>query len=315
MRVIGLERFGGPEVLESIELPDPRPASGEVRVRVRAAAVNPVDTIIRSGHFAGNDDLDAGPVVPGTDIVGTIDEIGPDQPAGTDFTVGDDVIAFVAPHGAHGGYSELVTVPALSAARRPATMAVEHAASFLSNALTAAVALEALALRPGDTLAVTGATGAVGGYLVELAARQRVTVVAAAAADEVDLVRGFGAAHVLHRDGDFVDGVLAFTDGRGVDALADPAVLTDRVVGAVRDGGQIAFFLPNDSHPGRGITVFRSYVMHSTARHDLITELVELAASGAITTRVAGVVPAAEAASAHARHEQGGTRGRFILAF
>ncbi len=110
------------------------------------------------------------------------------------------------------------------------------------------------------------------------------TVVAAAAADEVDLVRTFGAAHVLDRDGDFVDGVLAFTDGRGVDALADPAILTDRVVGAVRDGGQIAFFLPNDSHPGRGIAVFRSYVMHSTARHDLITKLVELSALGAITT-------------------------------
>jgi NADPH:quinone reductase len=315
MQVIGLTTFGGPDVLRPLEIPKPHAGPGEVRIRVRAAAVNPVDAIIRAGGFAGNDQALDEPVVPGTDIVGVVDEVGPDQPEDADVTLGDDAIGFVAPSGSHGGYSEYVVLPALSVTRKPDSLDDASAVSFLSNALTAAIALENLRLADGATLAVTGATGAVGGFLVELAARQGITVIVAARPDETDLVRGFGAAHVIARDSDFVQAVRELTDGRGADALADPAILTGKVVDAVRGGGQVAFFLPTDIELGRGIRVFNSYVMLSNTRHDVIADLVQLAGTGEITPRVAGVLPAVDAARAHTDLEQGGVRGRLVLEF
>lgn len=315
MKVIGLSQFGAATVLRPLNIPEQHAGPGEVRVRVRAAAVNPVDAIIRSGGFAGNDQTVAEPVVPGTDIAGVIDEIGSDQPTGFDLSIGDAVTGFVVPEGSHGGYSEQIVLPTLSVTRMPANGSYPEGAAFLSNALTAEMTLEHLDLEPGQTLAVTGATGAVGGYLVELASRRGITVIADARADEADRVRALGATTVLDRDSDFVQGVLDATNGTGADALADPAILTGRVVGAVRDGGQIAFYLPTDVDPGRNIRVFGSYVMRSNLRHDAIESLARKVEAGQLTATVAGTFPADDAAAAHQRLEDGGFRGRLILTF
>ncbi len=315
MKAIGLIEFGGPSVLHPVDVPEPHAGPGEVRIRVRAAAVNPVDTIIRSGGFAGNDGPVVEPVVPGTDVTGVVDELGDDLATDEGLQLGDAVIGFVVPEGSHGGYSEHVVLTAESVTRLPGDLTFVEGASFLSNALTAEITLEHLALDPGATLAVTGATGAVGGYLVELAARRGITVIASASEAEVDLVRGFGATHVIDRGDDFATGVLALTGGRGADALADPAIVGESVFGAVRDGGQAAFYLPADSTPGRDVRVFSSYVMRSHRRHDVISALAGLADRGEIATRVAGTLPAADASTAHARLERGGLRGRLVLEF
>lgn len=315
MKAIGLTQYGAARVLHPVELADPHAGSGEVRIRVRAAAVNPADAIIRSGGFAGKDGQITDPIVPGMDVAGTLDEIGPDQPVGFDLNIGDSVIGFVVPEGSHGGYSEFIVLPSESVTTMPSNTDFTEAASFLSNALTAEITLEELALQPGATLAVTGATGAVGGYLVQLAAQRGLTVIADAPAKDQSLVRSFGAAIVLDREADFVAGVLAATDGRGADALADPAILTDAVVGAVRDGGQIAFYLPTAVVPGRGIRVFGSYVMRSNRRHDAIERLARAVERNEISTRIAATYPADHAATAHQRLEQGGLRGRLMLEF
>lgn len=315
MKVIGLTEFGAASVLRPLDVPERHAGPGEVRVRVRAAAVNPVDAIIRTGGFAGNDRAVADPVVPGTDVAGTIDEIGTDQPDGFDLAIGDAVSGFVVPDGSHGGYSEQIVLPTLSVTRMPANGSYAAGAAFLSNALTAEITLEHLALEPGQTLAVTGASGAVGGYLVELAAQRGIAVIADARAEESDRVRSLGATVVLDRDDDFVAGVLAATDGVGADALADPTILTDRVVGAVRDGGQVAFYLPTDVDPGRGIRVFGSYVMRSNLRHDAIERLARGVERGDLPATVAGTLPAEDAAAAHERLERGGFRGRLVLEF
>ncbi|MCS5721710.1 NADP-dependent oxidoreductase [Herbiconiux sp. CPCC 203407] len=315
MKAIGLTRFGDADVLRPVKLPEPHAGAGQVRIEVRAAAVNPVDAIIRSGGFAGKDGTVTEPVVPGMDVAGTIDEIGPGQPAGFDLSIGDSVIGFVVPDGSHGGYSELIVLPSESVTAMPANVDYVEGASFLSNALTAEITLEELDLQPGDTLAVTGATGAVGGYLVERAAQRGLTVIADAPSSDQALVRSFGAAVVLDREADFVAGVLEATHGRGADALADAAILTDAVIGAVRDGGQVAFYLPTDVVPGRGIRVFGSYVMRSNLRHDAIVRLARAVERNELTTRVAASYPAAHAAATHRRLEQGGLRGRQILEF
>ncbi|KZX21455.1 alcohol dehydrogenase catalytic domain-containing protein [Rathayibacter tanaceti] len=149
MKVIGLTEFGAASVLRPLEVPQRSAGAGEVRIRVRAAAVNPVDAIIRSGGFAGGGLRPDGPVVPGMDVAGTIEEIGPDQPAGSDLGLGDAVTGFVVPNGSHGGYSEAIVLPALSVTRMPASGGYAEGASFLSNALTAEITLEHLASRPG----------------------------------------------------------------------------------------------------------------------------------------------------------------------
>jgi NADPH:quinone reductase len=312
---IGLTEYGPASVLGPVEIPEPHAGPGEVRIRVRAAAVNPVDTIIRAGGFAGNDGAIIDPVVPGTDVAGIVDEIGTEQPAGFDLAVGDAVTGFVVPSGSHGGYSAQIVLPSPSVVRMPTGDDFAAGTSFLSNALTAEIALEALDLATGSTLAVTGATGAVGGYLVQLGAQRGLRVIASARIQEVDAVRALGAEVVLDRDADFVRGVLDATGGHGADALADPAILTAAVVAAVRDDGQVAFFLPTDVDPGRGIRVFRSYVMRSNLRHDAITSIARAVAEGRLTTSVAGTLPAEDAAIAHERMERGGVRGRFVLEF
>src|ERR1051325_1133230 len=98
MKAIGVRAFGGPEALEVLDLPEPHAGPNEVRIRVEAAAVNPADTMVRSGAVARGDGPLAGPVVPGMDAAGVIDEIG-DGPS--DWRLGDAVMAIVIPRRSH----------------------------------------------------------------------------------------------------------------------------------------------------------------------------------------------------------------------
>lgn len=199
MKSIGVYEFGGPEALQVLELPPPQAGPGEVRIRVRAAAVNPTDIAVRSGVYAahmapGN----AAPYVPGMDAAGVIDQLGPG--ADDRLAVGQRVVAVVLPTGPHGGaYAEQIVVPAASVVPAPDGVDFPAASTLLMNALTARIALDALAVPPGGTLAVTGAAGAVGGYTIELAKADGLTVIADAAPKDTDLVRGSGADHVVER--------------------------------------------------------------------------------------------------------------------
>lgn len=115
MKAIGVTEFGGPDALHVVELPDPEAGPGQVRIRVHAAAVNPTDTGLRSGARA----VDVPPpYVPGMDVAGVLEQIGPDT--STDLQVGDHIMAIVVPHGRAGGYAERVVVPAESVVRVPA---------------------------------------------------------------------------------------------------------------------------------------------------------------------------------------------------
>lgn len=158
MKAIGLSSYGGPQVLHVVDLPEPHAGPGEVRVRVRAAGVNPADLMLRDGSLADwHRDMEP-PFIPGMDVAGTIDEIADDaRPIeGESLSLGTDVVGIVDNHGRHGGYSEYVVLPAESVTRKPAGTTFPQAASFLMNALTARCALDALALAPGATLVVTG---------------------------------------------------------------------------------------------------------------------------------------------------------------
>jgi NADPH:quinone reductase len=177
MKAIGLTEFGGPEVLKVIDLPEPEPGPGEVRIRIHAVAVNPTDITFRSGARAAQLADRAGPYIPGMDAAGVVDKLGEDSDGR--LAVGDPVIAYVIPFGPHGGsYAEKVVVAAASVVPAPAGASFPEASTLLLNATTARLSLDALALPPGATVAVVGGAGAVGGYAIQLAKADGLTVLA-----------------------------------------------------------------------------------------------------------------------------------------
>ncbi len=309
MRAMGLYNFGGPEVLQSIDIPERHAVAGEVRIRVQASTVNPTDTTLRKGARAELVRRDPPPYVPGMDVAGVIDEIG----AGTQtiLAVGDAVMAMVVNRARHGGYSESIVLPADAVVRIPAGKSLIEAATLPMNGLTARQSLDQLALKPGQTLAVTGAAGCYGGYVVQLAKADGLRVVADASPADEALVRALGADIVVPRGEDVTAQIRKAVPG-GVDGLADGSFQSGVAVGAVRDGGS---FVSVRGWQGdeRGITFHKTSVRDYNHRADLLNRLRQQVEAGQITLRVAATYPAVQAVDAHRRLEAKGTRGRLVL--
>ncbi|MGW3976283.1 NADP-dependent oxidoreductase [Streptomyces mirabilis] len=314
MKAVGLHTYGGPDMLHTVELPEPHAGPGEVRVRVRAAGVNPADAMLRDGSLAEWYRDFEPPFIPGMDVAGTLDEVADDVRAAYGLSEGEPVIGIVDNHGRHGGYSEYVVLPAASVTRQPVGTTLPEAASFLMNALTARCVLDSLALAPGSTLVVTGAAGAVGGYVIQLAAAEDLRVVAVASQHDEEQVRSYGADTFLVRGDDIAQRVLDVVPG-GADAVADGAMLHDRIAPAIRDNGQIAVLRFWDGDPGRGIVVHPVNVRSRVTDTAAITQLREQVESGELTLRVSATLPADQAPEAHRLLEKGGVRGRLILEF
>lgn len=316
MRAVGVTEFGGPEVLHVVDLPDPEPGPGEVLLDVAAAAVSPTDTMIRSGARAEVLRKDPPPYVPGMDVAGTVAALGPDT-ADAGLAVGDRVMGIVVPSGAHGGYSSRIVLPVDSVTPAPAGVGHAAAATLPMNGLTARLALDELALPAGATVAVTGAAGAFGGYVVQLAKADGLRVVADAAEADEELVRGLGADLVVRRGDGVADRIRAAVGG-GVDGIADGTLQTDDLVPALVDGGRIATvrgYGGPEGGSGRGITWHPVWVRNYARNRAALDRLREQVESGAVTLRVAATVPAEEAAETHRRLEAGGVRGRLVITF
>jgi NADPH:quinone reductase-like Zn-dependent oxidoreductase len=312
MRAAGVTEFGGPEALHLVEVPAEPLGAGQVRVRVTAATVNPTDTYARNGTYAGRDPVKEFPYVPGMDVAGVLAGIG--EGVATDLLVGDHVMGIVVPSGAHGGYREDIVLPAGSVAQVPAGASDAAAATLPMNGLTARLALDTMALRPGQVLAVTGAAGAFGGYVVQLAKAEGLTVVADAAEADEQLVRDLGADVVVRR-GDDVAARIREQFPDGVDGLADGAVQDAVVLPAVRDGGVVTTVRGYRGDGQRGLTVTPVMVRRYAEEQEKLDRLREQVENGELTLRVADTFPAAEAAEAHRRLEAGGVRGRLVLTF
>ncbi len=309
MDAVAVTEFGGPEALHIVELPEPHAGAGEVRIRVAAAAVNPTDTLLRSGWYVqpGADPI---PYVPGMDAAGTIDEVGEGAP----WSVGDQVMAIVLPSGSHGAYASQIVVPADSVARIPAGSSLIEAATLPMNGLTARRSLDQLALTHGQTLAVTGAAGTYGGYVVQLAKQDGLRVIADASGADEALVRALGADVVVRR-GDDIAATIRSVAPDGVDGLADGAVQDGLVLGAIRDGGGLAVVRGWNGPTERDIALHKTFVSAYARDHQALDRLRQQTEDGQVTLRVAGTYPAAEAAEAHRRLEAGGTRGRLVITF
>jgi NADPH:quinone reductase len=309
---VGVTEYGGPEVLRVLHLPLEPLGAGELRIRVTAATVNGTDAFTRAGLRATGDRPAADVDVPGVDVAGILAETG--ENVTTDLAVGDHVMGIVLPSGAHGGYRQDVVLPARSVTRVPAGADDVAAATLPTNGLTARQALDVLALRPGQVLAVTGAVGAVGGFVVQLAKAEGLTVIADAAPADEALVRKLGADIVVARGDDVANRIRGHFPG-GVDGLADAALLDAAALPAVRDGGAVATLRGYAGDGKRGLRVTPVLVRTYVQELEKLDQLRELAERGVVTLRVADTYPAAQAADAHRRLEAGGIRGRLVLTF
>jgi NADPH2:quinone reductase len=311
MKVVGVKEFGGPEKLEVFEVGEPHPGPGEVRIRVHAAAVNPTDTGLRAGLYAERLADRHPPYVPGMDAAGVISEVGD----GARWKVGDEVVALIVPAGPHGGaYAEEVVVPEASVVAKPAGADFAAASTLLMNGLTARLALDQLGLSAGQTIAVTGAAGAFGGYVVQLAKADGLRVIADASEADDALVAELGADVVVRRGDGVAERIRALVPD-GVDGVADGALLHERIAPAIRDGGGLAVVRGWNGEPGRGIAVHRIMVAAAAGDTAALDRLRRQAEDGTVTLRVARTFPAADAAEAHRLLEAGGVRGRLVLDF
>lgn len=308
MRAIGVTEFGGIDSVRVLDLPEPHPGPGQVRIRVQAASVNPTDVGLVSGRYGLTG---GGPWVPGAEAAGVVSEVG----EGASFAVGDAVAALVVPYSATGGaYVDELVVPVSQVVRAPAGADAVHATTLPMNGLTAALTVELLRVSPGRTVAVTGAAGAYGGYVVQLAKVDGARVVADAKQSDADLVASLGADDVVERGDDVADRIREVVPG-GVDGLADGAVQHELVAPAVRDGGRFVSIRRWSGPAGRDIEVTPLLVYDHASRTDALERLVPLAESGALTLRVADVLPAERAAEAMRRLAARGVRGRLVLDF
>ena len=315
MRAIGLTEFGGPEVLQAIDLPEPHPATGEVRIRVHAAAVNPTDLLFRAGRGVQASLLNGrpGPYIPGMEAAGIIDELGPDT--ASRLKVGDVVVALTLPASPHrGAYAEQIVVPAASVVHAPANGDFPAASTLLLNALTAWLTLDALALDAGQTLVVTGAPGAYGGYVLQLARAAGLRVIADASPSDQALVRSLGADEVILRGEYFAERVRTLIP-EGVAGLADGAMLNESALPAIFDGGTIVTVRGWDRPTERNIVLHKIAATTAFTNTALLGRLVQLVEDHTVTLRVADILPAERAADAHRRLAAGGVRGRLVLDF
>jgi len=306
MRAVTFSKTGGAEVLEVFEVADRTAGAGEVLVQVQAASINPIDVAAWSGKLPIPKEF-ATPWITGWDAAGTVIATG----AGVDpALVGQLVVGFSPWFDAgNGTHASLVALPVDAVAVAPDGIPAEQATTLGLNALTAYQAVEAAGLTSGQTLLVSGAAGAVGGFAVELAAGRGIRVFAMAGDDDHDAVLGFGAEARVPRDAaGATAAVRKLVDG-GVDAVVDTVPLPE-TIDAVRDGGRwVTVKEPQDEQ--RGITVTR---VSSHADAAQLADIMKLAGEGHLTLRVDKTFDAADAADAW-REVQKSHRGRIVLTF
>ena len=310
MRAVIITKPGGLEVLgvgdRAVRAAGPR----EVRISVKAAAVNPTDIGLR--QRGAGDDLQP-PWVPGMDAAGTVESVGEGVKR---LGVGEQVMAALSPSRPEGGaQAELIVVPAASVVPIPDGATLPQAATLPMNGLTARLGLELLGLRAGQSLAVSGGAGLLASYVIALAKARGLRVIADAKPDDEELVRGFGADVVVPRGEGFTAAVRE-TAADGVDALFDTALLGHSAFAAIRDGGAMAVVRGWDgSTADRGIVIRQVWVRSALERTDWLEELRELASEGRLSLCVAAEYPPEQAAEAQRLMAAGGLRGRAVIVF
>ncbi|MFJ8473770.1 NADP-dependent oxidoreductase [Kitasatospora sp. NPDC094011] len=297
MKAVRFSRFGGPEVLELVELPDPRPGAGEIRIRVRAAGVNASDWKKRRGLM--DQEL---PQTLGYEAAGIVDEVGDGVPG---VAPGDRVFGF-SPYGA--AQAELAVLSHWAPVPEPLGFA--GSAAIPSAAETAARSLDQLGVTAGSTVLVNGASGSVGGAAVQLAAERGARVIGTGSPGTHDALRALGAEPVAYGDG-MAQRIRAIAP-TGVDFALD-----------VAGSGVLPELVELAGTPEHVITVADLRGAQQTgvrfSRGDsgratyVLAQVAGMAEAGRFAVRVGRTFPLAEVAGAHRVGEAGTVRGKLVL--
>ena len=297
MRAVQFSEFGGPEVLEVVEVDDPRPDAGQIRVRVHAAGINPIDwKMRRGGPMAG--EL---PQRTGREAAGVVDELGEGV---DDVAVGDRVFGFAA-----GGAAELVLMS--DYAPIPPSLDFAHAAALPVAIETAVRGLDLLGVGDGTTVLIDGAAGGVGSAAVQFAVARGARVIATASERNHDYLRSLGAEPTTYGPGLVErvhelapDGVDAAFDVAGGGSLPDLVALAggpEHVITIADYPGSQATGVPMTGGPGtqRAVHALRD-----------VGELIE---SGRFSLSVQQTFGLDEIAEAHRVSEAGHVRGKLVV--
>ncbi|MFH8410048.1 NADP-dependent oxidoreductase [Streptomyces sp. NPDC018019] len=301
MKAVVMDSYGGPEVLRVADLPEPQAAAGQVRVRIKAAGLNPIDAKIRRGEFDAVRDI-AFPQQLGNEFAGVVDQVG-DGVVGC--SVGDEVIGFVD----MAAYAERVVVPAESLTGKPAALSWETAAVVGAVGQTAFNALARLELKAGETVLIHGASGGVGSLAVQFARARGVRVIGTASAGNHDYLRSLGATPVTYGAG--LEQRLREPAPQGVDASLDLTGSEEAIrvsVAVTGDRGRIMTLASPPLAEQYGITM-----MFGTRSAATVAQVAETVARGEATLPVARRFAMADVAEAHRQMEAGGHRGKLVL--
>ncbi|HKN55631.1 MAG TPA: NADP-dependent oxidoreductase [Amycolatopsis sp.] len=297
MKAVGFSRFGGPEVLEIVDLPDPHPGRGQVRIAVRAAGVNPSDWRKRKGLMNGGL-----PQTMGYEAAGVVDELGEGV---ADVAIGDRVFGLSAEGAAQAELAVLSHYAPI-----PSSLDFPGAAALPAAIETATRALDQLGVGSGSTLLINGASGSVGAAAVQLAVVRGARVIGTAGPANHEYLRSLGAEPVAYGEG-LAERVRGLTPD-GVDLALDVAgsgVLAELIelAGGPQDVVTIADFGGAQQYGVRFSSGDAGRALHALAD---IGELIE---SGRFSLPVAQTFPLAEIAQAHRVSEDGHVRGKLVL--
>lgn len=302
-KAVRFDRYGAVDVLQVVEVERPVPGRRQVLVRVRAAAINPGEAMIRKGLLADRWPATF-PSGEGSDLAGIVEEIGE---AVDKFAGGDEVIGFTDNRSSH---AELVVVDADHLVRRPANVSWEQAGALYVVGTTAYAAIRAVSLRKDDTLVVSGAAGGVGSVAVQLAKNVGARVIGLASDANRGWLESHGAIHVAYGEG-VADRVRAAA-GRPVDAFVDtygpPYVELAIELGVSPD--RIDTIIDLEAARKYGV---KSEGNQAAASAEVLASLAEAMSAGRLEIPIARVYPLAKVRDAYRELEQRHTRGKIVL--
>jgi NADPH:quinone reductase-like Zn-dependent oxidoreductase len=304
-KAVQYDRYGDIDVLEVRDVPRPTPSAGEVLVKVKAAGINPGEAMIRQGFL--HDRWPATfPSGQGSDLAGVVVETGPDVDT---VAAGDELIGFTDQRASQ---AEFVVVPAGQLTHKPDNVTWEAAGALFVAGTTAYAAVRAVALKPGDTVAVAGAAGGVGTIAVQLAKRAGATVLGIAGPSNDEWLTAHGVVPVNYGDGlakrlraaapdGQIDAFLDFFGGGYVELAVTELGIDPQRVDTIIDFPAIERF---------GV---RFEGNADAADATVLAELADLVAAGELEVPVAEVYPLDQVREAFRRLEQRHTRGKIVL--
>lgn len=302
MRALVLDGFGSEDGFVLRDVPLPVPGAGQVRIRVRAIGINPLETKIRKGWMAEVMPTTF-PAILGNELAGVVDGVGEGVQG---IAVGDRVAGFAAT----GSYAEYALSRADAVARVPEDLSFEDAVTIPTGAETTRRALAPLGITRGETVVVNGAAGGVGSMAVQILVAAGVTVIGTAGEANHEYLRSLGAIPVSYGDG--VGERIHAVAKQGVDAVFDVAgqgfipVAIDLVGGTER-----IITISDFTAPALGVAVAAGDPGNLKA--DGFADVLELAAQGKIATPIARLFPFGDLVGAHRLSETGHLRGKIVV--